>query len=243
MDTLGIIREMEADPALRAQLRSVLLSDELLALPDTVARIAADLKEFGEKTDRRLTNLEGDVGTMKGDVGTLKENVAVLTDDVGTLKDNVAVLTDDVGTLKGDVGTLKGDGLELRLRDRPGSHIGFFLRKARALDIDDVLTEDQALDDRYVPIFRLDAVFEGTVAGNRVLAATEASWVAHVDDVERAVERAKLLAEATGRPVLPLVVSREDPGEVVVARARESHVALLVIETQEVRNPGEPLAS
>ena len=39
MDTLGIIREIESDPALRAQLRAVLLGDEVLALPAQIAQL------------------------------------------------------------------------------------------------------------------------------------------------------------------------------------------------------------
>ncbi|MHB8296031.1 MAG: hypothetical protein ACYDH5_15720 [Acidimicrobiales bacterium] len=41
MDTLGIIRQIEADPGLRAQLRAVLLGDELLGLPAAVEAVRA----------------------------------------------------------------------------------------------------------------------------------------------------------------------------------------------------------
>jgi len=41
MDALGIIRQIETDPALKAQMRAVLLGDELLALPAQVAQLVA----------------------------------------------------------------------------------------------------------------------------------------------------------------------------------------------------------
>jgi len=46
MDTLGIIRQIEADAALRAQLRAVLLGDELLALPAQVAQLIEGQREM-----------------------------------------------------------------------------------------------------------------------------------------------------------------------------------------------------
>ncbi len=39
MDTLKIIRQLQADPALKAELRALLLSEEVLALPEKMDRV------------------------------------------------------------------------------------------------------------------------------------------------------------------------------------------------------------
>jgi len=46
MDALGIIRQIETDPALKAQMRAVLLGDELLALPAQVAQLIEGQREM-----------------------------------------------------------------------------------------------------------------------------------------------------------------------------------------------------
>jgi hypothetical protein len=76
MDTLGIIRQIESDPGLRAQLRAVLLGDEVLGLPGQVAQLIevqrqmqAVLEAMVERMDRmeaRQDRMETDVGVLKG---------------------------------------------------------------------------------------------------------------------------------------------------------------------------------
>ncbi|MDA8399873.1 MAG: hypothetical protein M0008_07490, partial [Actinomycetota bacterium] len=48
VDALGIIRQIEADPGLRAQLRAVLLSEEVLRLPELVAENSRDIRDLKE---------------------------------------------------------------------------------------------------------------------------------------------------------------------------------------------------
>ena len=61
MDTLAIIRELQADPGLRAQLRAVLLSEEILQLPQLVADNGRDIRALREvvaSIERRQESLE-----------------------------------------------------------------------------------------------------------------------------------------------------------------------------------------
>ncbi|MHB1510713.1 MAG: hypothetical protein ACYCST_14950 [Acidimicrobiales bacterium] len=70
MDTLAIIRELQADPGLRAQLRAVLLSEEILQLPQLVADNGRDIRELREVVaalERRQESLErGQESLVKG---------------------------------------------------------------------------------------------------------------------------------------------------------------------------------
>jgi hypothetical protein len=51
MDTFEIIRQLEADPALKAQLRAVLLGDDVLKLPSLVAENSKQIAELGKRID------------------------------------------------------------------------------------------------------------------------------------------------------------------------------------------------
>ncbi len=80
MDTLAIIREIEADPGLRAQLRAVLLSDDVLRLPELVAentRDIRDLKDAVSEMRRGQEMLRQEVGRLSAVVGgTVEEDAS-----------------------------------------------------------------------------------------------------------------------------------------------------------------------
>ena len=73
MDTLGIIRQLRADAALADELRAVLLSQDLLGLPERVAKLdervaqlRLDLAEMDDRLTRRLNRLDNDMAVLKG---------------------------------------------------------------------------------------------------------------------------------------------------------------------------------
>ena len=60
MDSAEIIRQLQNDPALKAEMRAVLLSEELLALPNVVATMAETMVQHS----RRLEHLEATVNSL-----------------------------------------------------------------------------------------------------------------------------------------------------------------------------------
>jgi outer membrane murein-binding lipoprotein Lpp len=119
-DLARILREQ---PEWAEAIRSLLLSRELLELPERFAELAERVTALTEAmnhnfelVNKRLDNLESDVRTLKSDVVELKSDVGTLKSDVGTLKSDVGTLKSDVGTLKSDVGTLKSDMVEVKNR-------------------------------------------------------------------------------------------------------------------------------
>ncbi len=243
MDTLGIIRQIEADPALRSQLRAVLLGDELLELPRIVRQLGEDLRLLSEElrrfeaaVDRRFAALEADVGTLKTDVAELKTDVAELKTDVAELKTDVAELKTDVATLKTDVATLKADMgdvkgqiLEGRLYDNPARFVPRrFATRTRLVSPD---RHDELLDGLSTPVAedleRADALLECRLRdGTDALVVVEVSFNAHVDDVDRAARRAAALVEA-GVLARGLVVSRQTPHHSVLDAAATQAVAVV----------------
>ncbi len=215
MDALEIIRQLEGDAGLRAQMRAVLLGDELLELPELVRRLTEAqlrteerLREFQEATERRFEGLETDVSVLKTDVSVLKTDVSVL---------------------KTDVGDLKGRSLEDRLRAEPRRYLpSSVARRARAMPADafDELLERLSPEDAD-ELRRADALIEARLAGgDDVVFAAEAAWTAHTDDVERAARRAEIL-RAAGYDARAVVVSQRDPAPAVLDRAASLGVVVV----------------
>ena len=134
-DILRIIREQ---PEWGDALRSALLSQKLLELPERFA-------EFTEASNKRFAALEGDVAELKagqarleGDVAELKAGQARLESDVAELKagqarlegsvshleGSVSHLEGAVSQLQGDVGNMRGTNYETRLGKNIDSILG-----------------------------------------------------------------------------------------------------------------------
>ncbi|MHB8264245.1 MAG: hypothetical protein ACYDGY_10990 [Acidimicrobiales bacterium] len=86
MDTLEIIRQIETDPALRAQLRSVLLGDDFVSFPDVVKALERDMErliKLEERAEARLDALEKGQQELKQGQQELRHEVGVLSTVVG----------------------------------------------------------------------------------------------------------------------------------------------------------------
>lgn len=232
MDALEIIRQVEADAGLRAQMRAVLLGDELLQLPELVRRLAEaqarteeQLREFQAAVERRFTALES------------------RADAVGARFDAVDARFDAVdgrlGRLGRDVGDLKGRSLEDRLRADPRRYVpGRVARSVRPLAAErlDELVAGLSPDDAD-DVNRADAVFAARLAdGTDVVFAAEAAFTVHADDIERAVRRAGLLRRA-GVDARPIVVAQQPPHQAVADKAQDLGVALVAEPTGLVVAP------
>jgi regulator of replication initiation timing len=114
VDTLAIIREMEADPGLRAQLRAVLLGDDLLRLPELVAEntrdirdlkdAVAELREAVAENTRDIRDLKDAVAGLREAVAELREAVAELREEMSDLRRGQEMLRQEVGRLSAVVG-------------------------------------------------------------------------------------------------------------------------------------------
>ncbi len=113
MDALGIIRQIEADPGLRAQLRAVLLSEEVLRLPELVAensRDIRDLKESLHSVEVRLVSVEQSQARMEQSQERLEQSQERLEQGQERLERSHESLRQEVGRLSGVVGgTVESD--------------------------------------------------------------------------------------------------------------------------------------
>ncbi len=240
VDIDAVIRALEHDEVARAKLRAVLLGEELLALPQAVAKLSAQVAELA----RQVSGLTRQVTKLNAMMERYEARFDRIETRLDHIEADVSVLKTDVSVLKTDVGDLKGTDLERRVREHPKRYLGALLRSARLFDIDEAANVEGLHADELVEVLRADAVFEAVDrSGEELFVVVEISWNAHKDDISRALDRARLLSRATGSPVLPLVVSASMPAEVVVASAAESGVGLFCTDRPQPLVPGLRIAA
>ena len=183
-----LIRLVEAHPEWRAELRRLVLTDELLALPEQVGALT-----------REITML---VTTQQ----RLEEQMTTLTIQVTSLVRSVQTLTDDMGEVK-------GKSLEADYRTKGPAYFGRLIRRPHVLTSDELVTlvEDARehgvfSDAEAQELYNADLVVRGrrAVDGVEVYLVVEVSWGVGPYDVERAARRAALLARI-GVAVMPVV--------------------------------------
>ena len=112
-----LVRILEEKPEWRAELRRLVLTEELLSLPEQVAALRAE-------TERRFQEMAATVDKLAGEVAKLEVGMGDL---VKTQKRLII-----------DVADLKGERLERRYRERAPAYFGGLIRRARALTTEDL---------------------------------------------------------------------------------------------------------
>ncbi len=183
-----LIRLVEAHPEWRAELRRLVLTDELLALPEQVGALTREVTALATTQQR------------------LEEQMTTLTIQVTALVRSVQTLTDDVGHLK-------GRSLEADYRTKGPSYFGRLIRRPHVLTSDELVTlledarEHGVFSDAEVQeLYDADLVVRGrrVIDGTEVYRVVEVSWGVGPYDVERAARRAALFARL-GVVVMPVV--------------------------------------
>ena len=194
-DFMAVLR---AKPEWQAELRHLLVGEELAAI------------------NRSLERLDGTVEQLAGTVKNLEETVSSFVSWTKhmfeRMDQRLAKLEADLGVVKDDVGGLKGWRLEAWYRDRATAVFGHVLDKAKIISPGDLRSfwKDGVIsEEEWRDIRRLDLLIEGIDdAGNRHRAAVEISFRADAGDLERAVRRAAVIAR-TGTPCWPVVATTE----------------------------------
>lgn len=197
-----LIQLLETRPEWRLELRRLMLTDELLALPEQLAllRVRSEeqfhtLIEAQERTEAQMT---------------------ALTERVTALAAAQERTEAQVATLINDVGELKGDTLEARYRTKGQTYFRRIVRRPHVLTADEITTliedaQDQgALSEAEADdLSEVDVMVRGRHSTDRMVAylVVEVSWGVGVRDVERAVRRATLLAQA-GVVAIPVVAGK-----------------------------------
>jgi polyhydroxyalkanoate synthesis regulator phasin len=228
-DFTDLIRLLRERPEWQAELRRLVLPEELLPLPALVRDLAQKVGELAEaqrRTEERQARAEEQIAALaeaqRQTEAELRElarlqaamlkDIDVLKTDVAVLRIDVAQLKTDVAQLKGDVGHLKGDNLERRYRERAGAYFDDLVRRARVLSTEalaDLL--DEAVEaGRLTPAERKDLLAADLVVrgrrrddGTEVFLVVEISTGSGLEGVARAARRAQALSKV--EPTLAVV--------------------------------------
>ncbi len=216
-----LVEILQVEPAWREELRRLILTDDILTMPQLVR----ELVELNRQNQPRFVRYDNDISELKSDVKVLKEDtsqlkvdVSQLKVDVSQLKVDVSQLKVDVSGLKDDVGYLKGRDLERDFGDKPYVYFSRLARKLRVItDADKAELLESALDAGRITeaeeedIKRLDGLAKGRLksSGEEGYLAIEVSSVIDIHDVERAQRRAQVLRKAVEKPVLPVVAGKD----------------------------------
>jgi cell division protein FtsB len=224
-DLLHILR---MHPDWLATLRSLILTNDLIDLPRKFDEfIKKDFKPLQAKVDhieKDVTVLKQDVTILKQDVTVLKQDVTILKQDVETLKkdveilkQDVAVLKKDVAVLKDDVAALKGSDFERTIREKAPAYLGRLIKKCRGISIedlahtlDDALDAEKITDTEYEDAILIDVVVKGLFKTDKrpVILAVEVSLTVDLRDVERAYNRANVIAKTFDMETIGVAIGK-----------------------------------
>ena len=183
-----IMRALRENPEWLEELRRMILTKELLELPEK-------FEEFRHRVEERLDVLEKKVEERFGAIGKGLQEVKKKLDK--------------------DVCSLKGMWLEMKVRKNILSFFSEYLSDAKAIDQEKInkalslaMKEGIISKEDRADVLRLDLIIEGTLLNTEepVLIAVEISYTIAEPDVQRAVRRAEILKKAMERKVLPAVV-------------------------------------
>ena len=202
-DFHDLITLVTQHPEWRAELRRLVLTEELLALP----QIVHDLAEAQQRTEQQIAQLV--------------QQVTQLTEAQRRTERQIVRLQDDVGELKGIV-------LEQRYRNHAFAYFSRLVRRMHTVTDDELvaLLEEAVArgvlsEDGMDEIGRADVVVRGQRrdSSGEVYLVVEVSWGVGPGDVERAVRRAALLGQ-TGLQTMPVVAGERITDEAAeLARA------------------------
>src|SRR6266568_5759610 len=238
-DFRDLVRILEEKPEWRAEMRRLILTDELLALPERVERGFLELTEAAKRHDEQIAEMRAEMDRRFAETdrrfaetdrrfGETDRRFAELIAETERLRQEVdqkfAVV---IVTLKvhGDqIGDLKGMSLERQYADHAPSYFRPIMRRLHKLSseelaviVDDAIDAGQITAREGDDLVAADIVVRGrpTASQSDVYLVVEVSWGVGKDDVERAARRAAILAKL-GTPALAAVA-----GEFVTADAAE----------------------
>lgn len=220
-----LVEILENEPAWRVELRRLLLTEDILGLPQAVRDLTRAVQELiteRRQNEARFARMEGDLAALKADTSQMKSSVGKLEKSVVKLETNVGKLDSRVGKLETSVARLNGSDLERQLRERPFVYLGRLAVRLKtvtdaelAVLLEDavergLITEDEMEDAKLVDTV---ARGRGRAEATPLYLAVEVSAAVDRHDLERARRRAAVIEKASGVSTRPVVAGerlRED---------------------------------
>ncbi len=237
-DISDIARVLREHPEWRETIRGLVLGEEIARLPEQLAA-------FIEATQRNFEalgkSLDAFTVATQQNFRLVYQRLDRLEEDQDRLRTGVNRLTGRVDNGLGTYYEYKAEKAARRLADQyldllrvrvlQGAQTGFDNEFAERLD--DARMAGLVSQDQFQEILQLDLVFAAkrNPDGADVHVAAEVSIITGDSDIVRAVRRAALLADITGNPVLPAVISAHIDHDRKALAARENVTVMMLPES------------
>ena len=210
-----LVQLLDKHPRWLDAVRARVLTRELIALPQTLARFAAGTNEhFAEvdqqfdKVDQRFDKVEGEMNERFAEVGQRFDKVeGEMNERFDGVDQRLDKVEGDIGGLRNDIAPLKGAHVRSAAVREAGliaEDMGFTL--VRTLTSEQIRTLSQSVSTADIPagdlrsFRRADLIMEVTDGeGETCYVAVEISFTANGRDTTRAVRNAGFLTAFTGK--------------------------------------------
>ena len=211
------LERLDTSPKFRDEVRRRVLSAELIAMPETMAKTSAQLAKLSEQFstfagEQRKINAE-----LRSDVAELKTDVAELKTDVAELKESNTEINKTVKRIEAAIGELRGNAAYWPAFYRCDEILqALNLEYVRILNRDNLMDMLRDVDLNEIKFgdrrsfYRADLVMEATEAQapeTTRYVAVEASYTADRRDTDRAIRNANILKRCTGHEASAVVAS------------------------------------
>lgn len=250
-DIHDLHRILVEHPEWRSELRNIILTEELLEVPDRLDTLTATVQaladtssallEHAEVTNRRLDSVETRLDNLQVSMDEVKSDVRELKTDVRELKT-------DVGSLTTTVDKLRGDGLEDRLTSLipPLLSREFDVRRVYSMwasrtlasnerrdefekTLEEASDSGRITDDEETRLQVTDLIVRSQRKSDRstLWFAVEASGVISDEDVTRAMRSVNAIKKVYAQDAIPIVYGYEISDEnIALASEHEVRVYL-----------------
>ena len=216
--TADLLRLLREDPDFRDEVRRLVLSQELLELPERFSR-------FEGYVERQFAEVRSDITEIRGDITEIRSDITEIRGDITEIRGDIAKNTSDIGGLRGAeyerrVGRIFASYASMAFRQRSGRALrrnrllssGFSEVNSAFLDlIADALDAGLIAEGEWRDLQQADAVMSGQHEGNTVYFVGEFSITVNNNDIDRAIARAATLGRATGSDTWPMVIGDNIP--------------------------------
>jgi hypothetical protein len=201
-----LVRILEERPEWRAELRRLVLTDEILTLPALIR----ELIEAQRRTEQRVATIEEQLAALIEAQQRTEQEIATLVEVQRRAEQRIGTLTNDMAGVKGVV-------LELRYHHRAHAYFAPLIRRTHVLSGEEIETllegavaQGLLSEAEADEILLADLLLRGRrrADNSEVYVVVEISWKIDPYNVERSVRRAALLSRI-GTPAVPVVAGKE----------------------------------
>ena len=239
-DVSDLVRILQERPEWLATVRHIVISDELLSVPQQLAEFIQSTNDFIRATNENFRLVYERLGRLEAGQAELRAGQAELRAGQAELKDNYLRQERRINSLEGRFSNFEGSDYERRLRNRlvfRAAHRFDLVRPVIAMTQDTPSIPQltgiihRAIRHGAITIGEADDLHEADIiimSEDDRHVVLEVSLNADEDDLRRAVRRSRILATAANATVMPAIVT-PNPSEFLRAQAEAYGVDLFSI--------------